>query len=58
LHFRQRKFVLSAQQDFLTEGCALDGGQRMSDWCETLASIEALAAVIIIVVVGAGASLR
>jgi hypothetical protein len=38
---------------------ALDGGQRMlelwNDWYDTLASVEALATVIVIVLVAAGA---
>lgn len=44
--------------DFIRGGRALDRGQRMlelwNNWYETLASAEALAAVIVIVVVAAG----
>jgi hypothetical protein len=40
-------------------GCALDRGQRMlelwNSWYDTLASVEALATVIVIVLVAAGA---
>jgi hypothetical protein len=42
----------------LIEGCAVDRGQRMpelwNNWYETLASVEALATVIVFVVVGTG----
>ena len=58
LQFWPRKHVLSTQQDFLIDGRALDRGQRMlelwNNWYETLASMEAFAAVIVIVVVAAG----
>jgi hypothetical protein len=44
--------------DSLIDGCALDRGQRMlelwNNWYETLASMEAFATVIVIVVVAAG----
>jgi hypothetical protein len=44
--------------DFIGGGRALDRGQRMlelwNNWYETLASAEALATVIVIVVVAAG----
>jgi hypothetical protein len=40
-------------------GCALDRGQRMlelwNSWYDTLASVEALATVIVIVLVASGA---
>ena len=44
---------------FIAGGCALDRGQRMlelwNNWYDTLASAEALATVIVIVLVAAGA---
>jgi hypothetical protein len=50
--------MLSTHWDFLSAGCAFDRGQRMlelwNNWYETLASVEALAIVIVFVVVGAG----
>jgi len=48
--------------DFLSAGRAFDRGQRMlelwNNWYETLASAEALATVIVFVVVGAGVITR
>jgi hypothetical protein len=45
--------------DFIGAGRALDRGQRMlelwNNWYDTLASVEALATVIVIVLVAAGA---
>ena len=56
LHFRSQRHVL--QWNFLGAGRAFDRDQRMlelwNNWYETLASMEALATVIVIVVVGAG----
>jgi hypothetical protein len=50
--------VLSTQWDFLSDERTLDRGQRMlefwNSWYETLASMEAFATVIVIVVVAAG----
>lgn len=52
----QRLVLLRA--DLTDRGCALDKGQRMLElwnkWYETLASIEALATVVVIAVVAAG----
>ena len=48
----------SLRVDLIDRGCALDRGQRMLElwnkWYETLASVEALATVVVIVVVAAG----
>jgi hypothetical protein len=50
---------LSTEWIFIGAGRALDGGQRMlelwNNWYDTLASAEALATVIVIVLVAAGA---
>jgi hypothetical protein len=50
--------VLSRHWDFLSAAGAFDRGQRMlelwNNWYETLASVEALATVIVFVVVAAG----
>ncbi len=58
LHFRSQRHVLSTQWNFLSAGRDFDRDQRMlelwNNWYETLASIEALATVIVIVVVAAG----
>ena len=57
-HFRPQRHVLSTQWNFLSAGRAFDRDQRMlelwNNWYETLASMEALATVIVIVVVAAG----
>src|SRR6266436_6552461 len=58
LHFWPQRQVLSTQWNFLSAGRAFDRDQRMlelwNNWYETLASAEALATVIVIVVVAAG----
>jgi hypothetical protein len=58
LHFWPRRHVLSTQWNFLSAGRAFDRDQRMlelwNNWYETLASMEALATVIVVVVVAAG----
>jgi hypothetical protein len=58
LHFWSQRHVLSTQRNFLSAGRAFDRDQRMlelwNNWYETLASMEALATVIVIVVVAAG----
>jgi hypothetical protein len=58
LHFWPQRHVLSTQWNFLSAGRAFDRDQRMlelwNNWYETLASMEALATVIVIVVVAAG----
>jgi hypothetical protein len=58
LHFWPQRHVLSTQWNFLGAGRAFGRDQRMlelwNDWYETLASMEALATVIVIVVVAAG----
>jgi hypothetical protein len=58
LHFWSQRHVLSTQWNFLSAGRAFDRDQRMlelwKNWYETLASMEALATVIVIVVVAAG----
>src|SRR6266404_380097 len=55
---REGKARALRQSGFIGRGCALDRGQRMlelwNNWYETLASVEALATVIVIVVVAAG----
>jgi hypothetical protein len=57
LYFWSQKHVLSTEWILSVVG-ALDRGQRMvelwNNWYETLASVEALAIVIVIVVVAAG----
>jgi hypothetical protein len=57
LHFWSQKHVLSTQWNFSVLG-AFDRDRRMlelwNNWYETLASMEALATVIVIVVVAAG----
>jgi hypothetical protein len=59
LYFRSKRHVLSTEWLFLSVTGALSiGGKRMlelwNNWYETLASAEALATVIVIVVVAAG----
>jgi len=58
LHFWPQRHVLSTQWNFLSAGRAFDRDQRMlelwNNWYETLASMEALATVIVTVVVAAG----
>jgi hypothetical protein len=58
LHFRSQRHVLSTQWNFLSAGRAFVRDQRMlelwNNWYETLASMEALATVIVTVVVAAG----
>src|SRR3981189_2884482 len=58
LHFWSQRHVLSTQWNFLSAGRAFDRDQRMlelwNNWYETLASMEELATVIVIVVLGAG----
>ena len=61
----RRGFLLAEAGPFDTPGfsqcwaCGFDGGQRMlelwNNWYETLASVEALATVIVFVLVGTGA---
>jgi hypothetical protein len=59
LHFWSQRHVLSTQWNFLSAGRAFDRDQRMlelwNNWYGPLASMEALATVIVIVVVAAGA---
>jgi hypothetical protein len=54
----KERHVLLDRVDFIGRGCALDRGQRMlelwNNWYETMGLAEALAIVIVLVVIGAG----